>query len=158
MLRALGCAHRQLWPLRTTLTGGGGGGGEGCVQGQGVGTWPVPKAGKRRRLDSEPRSEPGSAVHSVRAAIGSQRPRPAQPSSFLRKTIKEKQRRPTGWGAPRLRAEAQSGHVRASSCRRKHCPPAFVSGPLRPATSATVTQPTAAPFLGPQHPESFSSP
>lgn len=24
MLRALGCAHRQLWPLRTTLTGGGG--------------------------------------------------------------------------------------------------------------------------------------
>lgn len=74
------------------------------------------------RKETQTRQRARLGVHGVGAATGSRRPRPAPPSSFLRKTIKAKQRHPTGWGAPRLRAEAHPGQVRAPSCLQKALP------------------------------------
>lgn len=135
---------------------------------QGVGGWwrNVPKAGARRPGPCQ-RTEGGAdltarqaqSTASIRAAIGSQRPHPTQPSSFLRKTIKAKQRWLTGWGTPHHKQVFQPGHFGASVLLREStaCPATFIPRPLLARTPSLpsrshVSSPAKSLLLSPQFP------
>lgn len=137
---ALSSAHCPLQPLRMDI-----------CRGWGWGWRNVPKAGARRPGPCQ-RTEGGAdltvrqaqSTASIRAAIGSQRPHPTQPSSFLRKTIKAKQRWLTGWGTPHHKQVFQPGHFRASVLLREStvCPTTFIPRPLLARTLlSTITEP-----------------
>lgn len=112
MLQALSCAHCLLCPRMDTL-----GGGHHVSRARAWGS------GRCQRQESDAdltASQPQSRT--APGPIGSQRPRPAQPSSFLRKTIKAQHRPLPGRG---LITKQRSGQGTAGlrSCLEKYCLP-----------------------------------